>query len=62
VRAGKWKAVRRARGPRLELYDLENDPGETNDVAAWHPGLVTRAENYLKDARADSPSWPVPPK
>jgi len=51
LRMGKWKAVRPEPDGTLELYDLEADLGETTDVSAQHPDVMTRAEQYLKDAR-----------
>lgn len=37
----------------LELYDLENDPGETHDVAAQHPEIVARLTKAAEKARSD---------
>jgi arylsulfatase A len=51
VRTGNWKAVRTKPGAPLELYDLGRDIGETSDVAAAHPDVIARIENYLKTAR-----------
>jgi len=47
-------------GPRkpLELYDLAADPGETREIAARHPEVVARVEDYLKTARSESVNWP----
>lgn len=59
VRTGDWKAVRLALGKPLELYDLNTDVGETNNVAAAHPDVVAKIEAYLKTARTDSPRWPL---
>lgn len=39
VRRGQWKLVATHGGP-WELYDLENDRTETQDLAASHPSLV----------------------
>lgn len=63
VRWKNWKAVRNP-SPRLldeplELYDLENDIGEENDVAADHPDVIAEIESFMKDARIDSPNWPI---
>ncbi|ACT92880.1 arylsulfatase [Dyadobacter fermentans] len=57
VRYGKWKAVK-AKG-KLELYDLDKDISETNDVSADNPAIVAKIENYLKTSRTESPFWPV---
>jgi arylsulfatase A-like enzyme len=62
VRAGHWKAVRlnvkRDRSGPLELYDVSNDLGETNDVAGQHPDVVRRMERIMSEARTDSEVFP----
>jgi len=40
IRRGKWKLVRKHPGD-WELYDMESDRSETEDLAATHPELVT---------------------
>jgi arylsulfatase A-like enzyme len=60
VRMGEWKAVRSSPRRHLELYNLQTDPGEQRDVAAAHPEVVSRIEDYLLTARTESPLWPVP--
>jgi hypothetical protein len=59
VRSGPWKAVRVKRGGPLELYNLDGDPTEQQDVAQANPDVVARIEAYLSTARTDSPLWPV---
>lgn len=59
ARMGDWKVVRAGTRKPLELYNLKTDLGETNDVAAQHPDVVKRFEEYLKTARVDSPLWPI---
>jgi arylsulfatase A-like enzyme len=39
VRAGRFKAIARPAQARQELYDLERDPGETEDLAFARPDL-----------------------
>jgi choline-sulfatase len=46
IRTDKWKYIR---APRPELYDLENDPNETNNVIKGHPADVERLEFQLRD-------------
>lgn len=58
VRIGRWKAVRLKSGAPLEIYDLDTDLGEQHDVAAAHPDVVRRMEEYLKTARTESALWP----
>lgn len=57
VRYGKWKAVKRKN--TLELYNLDNDISEAKNIAASHPDIVKKIENYLLTARTESPYWPV---
>ncbi len=61
VRMGDWKAVKSAADKPLELYDLKMDLGEMTNVAAHHPEIVTRIEDYLKTARSESKDWPIKP-
>jgi arylsulfatase A-like enzyme len=58
VRWKNWKAVRLAPDRPLELYDLNADIGETRDVAAQHPEVVSKIETYLRTARTESRHWP----
>jgi arylsulfatase A-like enzyme len=59
VRMGDWKAIRKRPGLPLELYDLHHDIAEQANVAAQHPDVVNRIENYLKTARTPSEQWPI---
>ena len=61
VRFGPWKAVRKPMltGP-IELYNLEEDLGETTDVAAVHPDQVARATELMQQSRTRSPHWRAP--
>ena len=56
---GHWKAVRLKKDAPLELYDLPDDPNEQHNVAAAHPDVIAKIEQYLKTARTDSARWPV---
>jgi len=66
VRMGKWKAVRGKTG-RLELFDLEADVSEKNDLASAHPEVVGKMRAIMERSHRDSPffTWrytgPVPP-
>jgi arylsulfatase A-like enzyme len=59
VRMGAWKAVRLKKDAPLELYHLDRDPGEREDVSAANPDVVKKIEAYLATARTDSAQWPV---
>ena len=62
VRAGDLKAIRLAvhsRSPRLELYDLALDPGETRDLAAERPQDAARLAGYMDEAHLGDPKSPL---
>ena len=59
VRRDNWKGVRFGLHQPLELYDLEKDFGEQNNVAHEHPQVTSMLETYLQNARIPSPHWPV---
>jgi arylsulfatase A-like enzyme len=61
VRMGDWKALRLKPAGPLQLYDLKTDPGEAHDVAADHPDVTAKIEEYLKGARMESATWPIRP-
>lgn len=44
VRSTHWRLVN-----HTELYDLSNDPGETNNVAAQHPEVVAEMQRAFDD-------------
>ena len=48
IRFGNWKAIRQFDSYHTELYNLENDINETEDVSAQHPNLVEKANAILK--------------
>ncbi|NBV47838.1 MAG: hypothetical protein EBR95_02020, partial [Verrucomicrobia bacterium] len=45
-------------GPRL--FDLQNDPGERNNVAKEHPEIVARLKALLEAQRAKGVAQPLP--
>ena len=67
VRDGRWKYIL---APRPELYDLERDPGELQNLANTEPararamraGLEERLREEQKAARTDAAAAAVPPE
>ncbi len=58
VRRGKWKAVRNwSVEEPIELYDLENDIGETTDLAEKYPEVVQQLAQIMSQAHVPSPRW-----
>ncbi|HNB05255.1 MAG TPA: sulfatase-like hydrolase/transferase [Thauera aminoaromatica] len=58
VRDGRWKLVYQPleHGRLLSLYDVENDPGCTADVASRHPAEVERLWAQLRAWMANDPA------
>jgi arylsulfatase A-like enzyme len=43
IRDSRWKIIRPSQqSPAWQLYDLQNDPSEENDLASQHPDTVAR--------------------
>lgn len=48
-RSGNWKLLHRIFSDEYELYDLEKDPAESNNVAADHSGIVRHLSTLLHE-------------
>ena len=62
VREGPWKLVHldiRSDAPRYELYNLETDPGETCDLSAAYPEVLSRLRGIMSEAHVPNPDFPV---
>jgi arylsulfatase A-like enzyme len=57
VRMGDWKAIRVGPDGPLQLYNLNKDIAETQDVADQYPDVVETIEAYLTTARTESEIW-----
>lgn len=53
VRRGDWKAIKKLSSPPWQLYNLENDRAETQDLAAQFPAIVADLDLHWQ-AWADS--------
>ena len=60
VRRGKWKGVRLNPGEPIELFNLDKDIGEKNDIASSHPDVVKRIDRIMSEARTESTYFPTP--
>lgn len=65
--SGGWSRPRdreaREQGlPRVQLYDLEADPGERNNLQGRHPEVVARLTKLLERYVAEGRSTPGPPQ
>jgi arylsulfatase A-like enzyme len=63
VRWGHWKGVRlnvnTIADPAIELYDLDKDPGEANNIAAQHPDVAQHIKTIMTQAHRSDPDWPL---
>ncbi len=58
---GRWKGLRLSDGDDVILYDLQNDIGETTDVAPAHPELVARIREIMRTAHVSNEHWSLTP-
>jgi arylsulfatase A-like enzyme len=54
-----WKGVRIHPDAKMELYDLNTDPGETRDLRESQPEIAQRVEALLNSSRSENPNWPI---
>ena len=52
IRDGRWKLIEWYEDGAVELYDLEADPGEANDLAQSEPAIRDRLHARLRGWRA----------
>jgi arylsulfatase A len=65
---GRWKGIRsglvgkKASDANLQiaLYDLNNDPAETTNVAGINPDIVAKIEALMRSERVVSENFPIP--
>jgi arylsulfatase A-like enzyme len=61
VLMGKWKGVRLEvnadRSAPIQLYDIENDIGETRDLASEYPEIVRKISSLVEEAHTPSPRF-----
>jgi arylsulfatase A-like enzyme len=53
IRRGPWKLIETFDPEGVELYNLADDLGETNNLAAAKPDLVSELRRELDDWRED---------
>jgi arylsulfatase A len=63
VRMGKWKGIKlnaasKPDGP-IELYDLQNDVSEKNNIADKHPDIVQAIRKIMQEQHRESPDFPL---
>ncbi|MCP5115267.1 MAG: hypothetical protein GY953_30935 [bacterium] len=53
ARMGDWKGVRPKPGDPTELYNLAEDIGESNNLAAAQPDVLARIESSMAEAHSE---------
>jgi len=60
-----WKLIKLnvniAADTKLELYDLDKDPGEQNNIVELHSRIVKKMNKMIKTAHSPSADWPLLP-
>lgn len=59
IRMGKWKAVQNNPNAPIELYNLEEDRGETSDISWQHPDIIEKIRKIFSDARTGSEHFKI---
>lgn len=59
VRKNGWKAVSVKRNTPLELYQIQNDPYETTNLANVHPEILEDLKKEIEKAHTPSLYWPA---
>ena len=59
VRKGEWKAFRKNVDSDIELYNLQEDIAEKNNLADQKPGVVNSIKEIMGDARSESELFPL---
>ena len=60
LRMGNWKAIEQPKNTPVRLYDLNNDLGEENNLAAKHPQKVQELMRLMKSEYTPSKHWKFP--
>ncbi|NNE93902.1 MAG: sulfatase [Verrucomicrobiales bacterium] len=61
IRRGKWKLIKFLETGDFELYDLEKDIGETNNLAAENPDVLAALKQQLADWKMKVRAEPMTP-
>jgi arylsulfatase A-like enzyme len=53
------KAIRKGKNGKLQLYNIKNDPDESENIADYHPRQVKKLNKKINSLRGPSELWPV---
>ncbi|AQQ10045.1 Arylsulfatase [Sedimentisphaera cyanobacteriorum] len=60
IRMRNWKAIKFIKDGRTELYNLDKDPTESNDLSKTYPDVTARMEQIMLKAHEPSDEFPLP--
>jgi arylsulfatase A-like enzyme len=60
IRKGRWKLIDLGPDRPVELYDLQDDPSETRDLAEQYSQIALQLHRLMAMCRTDTPDWPIP--
>jgi len=60
LRLGKYKVVQNGISAPFEVYDLEKDLGEQDNIADEEAGLIEKVKRILTTVRTESDIWKLP--
>jgi len=59
VRLGAWKGIRHGRDHEIQLYNLDSDVQEKNNVAGQYPAIVKNMAEIMRTAAVPNERYPV---
>jgi len=54
-RTRNWKMIKNGSDKDWEFYNLDPDPNEKDDMAAYHPGKMQKFQQWIEKNRSESP-------
>ena len=60
IRDGKWRLIMDYTGTKLNLFDINADPYEQDDLSASYPEVVQKLKQKLLEWDGANPSIPDP--
>jgi len=63
IRWHQWKGIRlnvnKDKDAPIELFNINNDPDEKNNIAALHPDIVQKMAAFMTQAHKPDKNWPL---
>jgi arylsulfatase A-like enzyme len=63
VRMANWKGIKldvnKNPDAPIELYNMADDIGETNNIADQYPEIAEQIQKTMQEAHTSAPDWPL---